>query len=308
MKRYPSLPKPARIRSRAGHPNTRFALLATVAGMLALGSCAESENGPLDQPAPQQALARAVVDQAAPEPTEELVLTGEIAPDGNRMARVFPRVGGQVLRVGADLGDEVRPGQMLAVLKSSEIADLQNQHTAGTADLAVAQKNLAVTQELFQNGLAAGQDVYKARAEVARATGTTTKNRQQLGLYHIGKDGLYELRAPVGGFITAKNLAAGMRFNPSQLESAFTITNLDSVWVMASVFEADLGRVHRGQAVEITTLSYPDQPLRGRIDQVFQVLDHDSKVMKARCTLANPGHRLKPGMHAQVRLLPHPTL
>jgi cobalt-zinc-cadmium efflux system membrane fusion protein len=274
--------------------------------MLALGSCAESEGDALDQPAPQPTAAHAMASQAAPEPAEELVLTGEIAPDGNRTARVFPRVGGQVLRVGADLGDEVRAGQVLAVLKSSEIADLQNQRTAGTADLAVAQKNLAVTQELFQHGLAAGQDVYKARAEVARATGTTTKNRQQLGLYSIDRNGLYELRAPVGGFITAKSLAAGMRFNPSHLEAAFTVTNLDSVWVMASVFEADLSRVHRGQAVEITTLSYPDQPLRGRIDQVFQVLDHDSKVMKARCTLANPGHRLKPGMHAQVRLIAHP--
>jgi cobalt-zinc-cadmium efflux system membrane fusion protein len=274
--------------------------------MLALGSCAESEGDAQDQPAPQPAVL-ASTRQEAPEPAEELVLSGEITTDGNRTARVFPRVGGQVLRVGADLGDEVRPGQVLAVLRSSEIADLQNQRTAGKADLAVAQKDLAVVQELFQHGLAAAQDVYKARTEVTRATGTTTKNRQQLGLYNIGKDGLYELRAPVGGFITAKSMMAGMRFNPSQMEAAFTVTNLDSVWVMANVFESDLTRVRQGQALEVTTLSYPDQPLRGRIDKVFHILDHDSKAMKVRCTLANPGHRLKPGMHAQVRVLADAT-
>ncbi|GAB3588712.1 efflux RND transporter periplasmic adaptor subunit [Hymenobacter daeguensis] len=269
---------------------------------LALGACSESVEE-LDQPAPQAVTAKAAA--AEPEPVAELVLSGEIAADGNRTARVFPRVGGQVVRVGADLGDEVRQGQVLAVLKSTEIADLQNQDTAGTADLAVARKNLAVTEELFRAGLEAEQAVYKARAEVARATGATTRNQRQLGTYHIGKDGLTELRAPISGFVLEKNLAAGLRFNAGNMQQAFTVANLDSVWVMANVFESDLARVHRGQELKITTLSYPDQPLRGRIDQVFQVLDHDSKVMKVRCTLANPGHRLKPGMHAQVQVLAH---
>lgn len=212
-------------------------------------------------------------------------------------------MGGQVVRVGAELGDEVRQGQVLAVLKSNEIADLQNQDTAGTADLAVARKNLAVAEELFSAGLEAEQTVYKARAEVARATGTTTKNQRQLGTYFIGKDGLTELRAPIAGYVMEKNLATGMRFNAGHMQQAFTVANLDSVWVMANVFESDLARVHQGQALTITTLSYPDQPLRGRIDKVFHVLDHDSNVMKVRCTLANPGHRLKPGMHAQVQVL-----
>jgi cobalt-zinc-cadmium efflux system membrane fusion protein len=85
--------------------------------------------------------------------------------------------------------------------------------------------------------------------------------------------------------------------------SAFTVANLDSVWVMANVFETDLTRVQLGQPVEIITLSSHDQRLHGRINKVFHVLDHDSKVMKVRCTLPNPGHQLKHGMHARVRIL-----
>ena len=114
--------------------------------MLALGSCAESEDEAREQPTPQPTAVLASTRPSAPQPTTELVLSGEITANGNHTARVFPRVGGQVLRVGVELGDEVRQGQMLAVLQSSEIADLQNQRTAGTADLAVAQKNLAVAE------------------------------------------------------------------------------------------------------------------------------------------------------------------
>ena len=291
-------PRPA---ARFLHFRKATCYLGCLCGLL-LSACTESSQE-LDQLAPQSTPAKEVPAKTAPAPAAELMLSGEITADGNRTARVFPRVGGQVVRMAVDLGDEVWQGQLLAVLQSSEIAALQNQHTAGTADLAVAQKNLAVSEDLFQAGLEAEQAVYKARAELARATGTTTKNQRQLGAFHIGSTGLYELRAPISGFVVAKNLAAGMRFTTANMQEAFTVTNLDSVWVMANVFESDLARVREGQALNITTLSYPNQPLHGRIDKVFHVLDPDSKVMKVRCTLANPGHRLKPGMHAQVQVL-----
>jgi len=275
--------------------------LPAVLGLLFFIACTPSDADALDEPAPQVVVTQS---KAAPEAAPEtLILSGEIAADANRTARVFPRVGGQVLRVGVDLGDEVKQGQVLAVLQSREIAELQNQSTAGTAELAVARKNLAVAEELFDNGLAAGQDVFKARAELARATGTATRNHRQLDTYGLARGGQYELKAPVSGYVIEKNVAAGLRFNAADMPAAFTVANLDSVWVMANVFESDLTLVHRSQAVEITTLSYPDQALQGRINQVFHVLDHDSKVMKVRCTLPNPGHLLKPGMHAQVRVL-----
>ncbi|WP_216679772.1 efflux RND transporter periplasmic adaptor subunit [Hymenobacter siberiensis] len=294
----------ATLRSRLPYRKSILAF-STMLGLLAFTARTSSEADALDEPAPQQASteARATTEPAAP----ELLLSGEITADANRTARVFPRVGGQVLRVGVDLGDEVRQGQVLAVLQSREIAELENQSTAGTANLVVARKNLTVAEELMQSGLGAEQDVFRARAELARATGTATRNHRQLDVYGLGRGGQYELKAPVGGYIIEKNLATGMRFNATHVPAAFTVANLDSVWVMANVFESDLTQVRRGQAVEITTLSYPNQPLRGRIDQLFHLLDHDSKVMKVRCTLPNPGHLLKPGMHAQVRVLATPA-
>jgi cobalt-zinc-cadmium efflux system membrane fusion protein len=296
-----ALPNQSPATRRRAHYRKNALALPAIFGLLAFTACTPSDADALDEPAPQ-AIVAASKTTAEPAP-EALMLSGEIAADANRTARVFPRVGGQVLRVGVDLGDEVKQGQLLAVLQSREIAELQNQSTAGTADLAVARKNLAVAEELFQNGLAAGQDVFKARAELARATGTATRNHRQLDTYGMAHGGQYELKAPVAGYIIEKNLAAGLRFNAADMPAAFTVANLDSVWVMANVFEADLTQVHRGQAVEITTLSYPNKPLHGRIDQLFHVLDHDSKVMKVRCTLPNPSHLLKPGMHAQVRVL-----
>ena len=277
----------------------RLGWVGLLAGVLALGACSSPVTEALETLAPEPDSAA-----SAPAPASDagLLLTGTIEANANHTVRVFPLVGGAVAHMGVELGDEVRRGQVLAVLRSGEIADLQNQRLASASDLAVARKNLAVAEELHQAELVPEQDVYRARKAVEQAAGTSAKIGRQLGVYGVSASGAYTLRAPIAGFVTEKNLTAGMRFTTSHIQSAFTVANLDSIWVLANVFEADLSRVRLGQEVEITTLSYPNAPLRSRINRVFNVLDHDSKVLKVRCTLANPGHRLKPGMHAMVRL------
>ncbi|MBF9220024.1 efflux RND transporter periplasmic adaptor subunit [Hymenobacter ruricola] len=299
--------KKSKLLPLVGHTSRRPAvgLLGTVLGTLALGACSTTGTEAPDLPTPSQLVSQHTqVPTASEAPAvPELVLSGEIVADADHLARVFPRVGGEVLRVGADLGDEVHKGQVLAVLRSPEIAALQNQRTAADADLAVATRQLSVAEQLEQAGLASGQDVHNARKAVERAFGNARTSRRQLGVYDVTPGETYTLRAPQAGYVLEKKLSPGMRFNAADVQAAFTVTNLDQVWVLANVFESDLGRVRAGQAVEITTLSYPNTPLRARIDRVADVLDPESKVIKVRCVLPNPGHRLKPGMHAQVRVL-----
>ena len=234
----------------------------------------------------------------------ELVLTGEIAANGDKTVQVFPQVGGVVEQLEVQLGDKVTKGQLLAVIRSGEIADVQNQTTASTSDLDIARKNLDVAEDMYKAGLNSERDVVLARAEVTKARGTVSKNRKQLNVYGIGQNGMYELRAPIAGFITEKKATEHEQFNvnDSNVGNLFTVSDLDDVWIMANVFEADISKVKVGYSADVTTLSYPDKHFRGKIDKVFNVLDPDSKVMKVRVRLANPGYLLKPAMYAQVRV------
>ena len=233
---------------------------------------------------------------------DELVLTGEIATDGDKTVKVYPLVGGVVEQLKVQLGDKVTKGQILAVIKSGEIADVQNQTTTANTDLDIARKNLAVADDMFKAGLNSERDVVLARAEVTKARGTVGKNVKQLSVYGIGKDGMYELRAPISGFITEKNATDHEQFNNDNVGNLFTVSDLDDVWIMANVFESDISKVKEGYSADVTTLSYPDKHFRGKIDKVFNVLDPDSKVMKVRVRLDNPGYLLKPEMYAQVRV------
>jgi cobalt-zinc-cadmium efflux system membrane fusion protein len=233
---------------------------------------------------------------------DELTFSGQIISNGDRTAKVFPLVGGVVEHLHVELGDHVEKGQVLAVIRSGEIADLQNQSSAAGTDLAIARKNLAVAEDQFAAGLASERDVVLAREEARKAAGNVNKSRKQMGIYAVTEDGRYSLRAPISGFITEKNVTESMQYNDSNVDSFFTIANLDQVWVMANVFESDIAKVKVGYAADVTTLAYPDQHFRGHIDKVFNVLDPDSKVLKVRVRLDNPGYRLKPQMYAQVRV------
>jgi cobalt-zinc-cadmium efflux system membrane fusion protein len=71
---------------------------------------------------------------------------------------------------------------------------------------------------------------------------------------------------------------------------------------MANVFEADISKIHQNYNVEITTLSYPDDIIKGKIDKIYDVLDPVSKVMKVRIKIDNVNYQLKPGMFANVML------
>ena len=72
---------------------------------------------------------------------------------------------------------------------------------------------------------------------------------------------------------------------------------------MANVYESNIGQVHLGDNVDVTTLSYPGRVFHGKVDKILNVLDPTNKVMKVRIVLPNPDYALKPEMFASVRVI-----
>jgi len=285
-----------------------LASLVTVFSLSTLSSCSEEATELVTKtPEPHSLhpamLRNLMLDTARAEAVHsEAKLTGRVSTNLDKTVQVYPLVGGVVEAVHASLGDYVKKGQVLAMIKSGEIADLQNQSSAAGSDLAIARKNLQVTEDLFASGLASERDVLTAQQELRKAQGNAGKSRKQLSVYGVSADGTYTLRAPISGFITEKNVTDHMQFNADNVDNLFTIADLSTVWVLADVFQADIANVQVGHAADVTTLAYPDQHFTGRIDKVFNILDPESKVMKVRVRLTNPSYQLKPGMHARVRV------
>src|SRR5260370_33682086 len=78
----------------------------------------------------------------------KLKLTGKVLPNEANVIDIFPLVGGSVENVFVELGEYVPAGKVLAVLKSGEIADLEQQLNAAQSNLSIAEKNLAVAEDM----------------------------------------------------------------------------------------------------------------------------------------------------------------
>ncbi|GAC1372745.1 MAG: hypothetical protein NVSMB30_13870 [Hymenobacter sp.] len=113
---------------------------------------------------------------------------------------------------------------------------------------------------------------------------------------------VYTVKAPVSGFVVERNINAGMQLRADNSTPLFTISNLARVWVLLNVYESDAAAVKVGQPVVITALAYPDRTFQGKIINVSNVVDAETRVLQARVELANPGGLLKPDMFCTIHL------
>ena len=107
-------------------------------------------------------------------------------------------------------------------------------------------------------------------------------------------------RSPVSGIVTEKKALQGMRFMPG--ESLYQVTDLSSVWVLADVFEQDIGLVKTGSMASVKINAYPDKSFSGKITYIYPTLKAETRTVPVRIELANPGQLLKPAMFSQVEL------
>ncbi|MBL0739406.1 efflux RND transporter periplasmic adaptor subunit [Flavobacterium sp. GN10] len=232
----------------------------------------------------------------------ELSFYGKITADNNKMIDVYPLVGGNVMKVNVELGDYVKKGQVLATIKSTDVADFEKQSIDAKSDLLVAKNNLKVAQELFDGKLNSESDVLQAKSEVNKAQSQLSKIQETYKIYNIKAGSIYEVTAPISGFIIQKSINQDMLLRNDRSENIFDIAEISEVWAMANINEIDINKVKLGTAAAVTTLSYPDKTFHGKVDKIYNVIDPETKAMQARIKLNNPDYMLKPDMNANIKL------
>ena len=108
------------------------------------------------------------------------------------------------------------------------------------------------------------------------------------------------LRAPTDGVIMEKMAVEGMHFMAGEL--LYRIADLSSVWLVADIFEQDLGAVHDGQDAKITVNAYPGTSFSGKVAFIYPTVTQETRTGKVRIIVPNPDLRLKTGMYANVAL------
>ena len=260
-----------------------------------------------------------------------LEVTGAVAPEGSRVSEVRPLARGMITAVSVRLGDRVRAGQPLLTYDNVELGERLGEYFEARAGQRQAESDLVVRQRAVERAEALiGQQAISqqaldlrraefknAQSAVDRAKATVDRIDEQIhrfgltdkDLEKLGPDTpetnhraatLATIRAPFDGVITTYDVAVGEIVEPER--TLVTIANLDTVWILADVYEKDIARVPASGEVTVKVDAYPDRIFKGQLTYVSDVIDPKSRSAKVRSVVANPEGLLRLDMFARVAI------
>ena len=234
---------------------------------------------------------------------ERIAVTATIQANQDRLAHVAPRVPGRIVGITVKLGDRVKTGQALASLDSIELGEAHSTYLQADSQYRLAQADFERAEKLFADQIVPQKDYLRSRAEheKARANLRAASDKLRLmGVTPVHAGSVFPINAPFAGTVIEKKAVLGELAQPDK--ALFTVADLSVVWIEASLFEKDLGKVKTGATVGVTVAAYPDEVFKGRLTYISNVMDKESRTIKARVEVANADGRLKPDMFANAAI------
>ncbi|MEI9980447.1 MAG: efflux RND transporter periplasmic adaptor subunit [Edaphobacter sp.] len=247
------------------------------------------------------------------ETASTLRVPGVVNVDEYKQVHVTPLVGGVIRQVPVVLGDHVRRGQPMAVIFSSDLADAETGYLAMMAALEADHKKLLRTQNLVRLGAASQQEeedvtadhlAHEAhvRAALEKLHLLGASDRQIAALKQAEQiDANFSVPAPINGIVLTRTANPGLVTNMAQ--ELFTVADLSTVWVMASINEKDFSTIHIGTTAEVTAPAYPGRVWKGRVVYIQPQVDPNTRTAQARIEVANPGESLRLDMYMDVAFI-----
>jgi membrane fusion protein, heavy metal efflux system len=207
------------------------------------------------------------------------------------------------------------------VAPSAELGGARADLQSALAETAVTKRNLDRLRQLFERGLRSESEVWTSEAEYNRArlhVDAATAHLRALGInpdqQASDRSGelinQYELRSPLAGTILQQQITIGQ--NVEQKDVLFTVADLSSVWVSASVNERDVAKLRAGMSasVQVQTQAVSPVVLDGLVAYLGQQADQQTRTVPVRVVISNPrlkagnrGFLLRPGMFTTVRFM-----
>jgi len=229
----------------------------------------------------------AVMEKLAP----TLRTVGMVAPDEGAVAVVTSRVTGWVEKVMvSQSGERVKKGQPLAKIYGIELNAAQLNYlnaikwtrdwSAGQSQQGTQALEVDARQRLVLNGFTA-LDIAELEEKKSPLEFLT-------------------VRAPIDGYVGRRGVQVGGYVTPGQ--ELYEIADIANVWVLADVYEADIGRVHAGQRATLALQALPGESFTGKVAYLYPAVNPQSRTMQARVVVPNTKGRLRPGMYADVTI------
>ncbi|MBO9203742.1 MULTISPECIES: efflux RND transporter periplasmic adaptor subunit [Niastella] len=290
--------------------NTPLALIAGV-GLLALLPGCNSSNG--EEPAKNKVETPAAVPALETVSLEKGMLSTNLSLPGELVAfqqvDLYAKENSFVKKLNADVGSEVRIGQLLVTMEAPELTSLES----------AAQSRLKSQEAIY----IASKANYDRLLETSKTPGTVSQNDLDQALAKKNSDlaqwdaakaqyrevadrkGYLEIRAPFNGVITTRNANPGAYVGPSGKGSEFPLFTLQEqkkLRLVIYVPEAFTGYLDQQDKVNFTVNAFPNEKFTAQVKRLAGALDARLRSQHIEMDVANEKKRLLPGMVSSVTI------
>jgi len=239
-----------------------------------------------------------------------LRVAGQIDFDEQALTRIGASVTGRVTQINAQLGNEVKKGDTLALINSSELSNSQLAYLKARSEKEFHRRTVQRAKTLFEADVISAAELQRRESEYEVASAQTRAAQDQLRVLGVNLKAMEELvttgaidsvasvMATIKGVVVERKVTTGQVVQPADV--LFTVADLSRVWAVAQVPEQQVAQVKVGQSVRIEVPALQNEQLLGKLIYVGQTVNPETRTVLVRTELDNTSGRLKPSMLASM--------
>jgi membrane fusion protein, heavy metal efflux system len=235
---------------------------------------------------------------------------GSIDFDEDMAVQVFTPYQGRIIALYASVGDDVKKGQTLFTIDSPDLLQAESTLIAAAGVLELTTRNLMRLRELYKNLAVSQHDLEQATSDQQTAEGNLRAARDAVRIF--GKsdveidrivanrvaDPTLVVPSPIDGRITARSAAPGLLVQPGGTPPPYIVADIDTMWMLAEVPEADSPAFRVGQLMEVRVAAFPGRKFDATVTTIGAMVDPTTRRVLVRSEVADPKHELRSGMFA----------
>lgn len=230
-----------------------------------------------------------------------LPVPGRVAPLETATWALQAPIAGRVDAAEVRIGQEVKRGDRLVLVRSAALADLHRERTLARQTLDLKQAEARHARTLSQAHAIAERDLLATEQALKAAQvdlQTITNKLAALDVDLIGES-QYWLKAPRDGVVVQAEVTPGQEVSPDA-PALVVMADLQQVVVWAQMLEADVGDIRSGMEAEVRAMGRVDEPVPARVESVSQTVDPDLHTVGVRLVTRQGASWLRPNGYVQV--------
>ena len=235
---------------------------------------------------------------------------GSIDFNEDMSVQVFTPYQGRIIQAFPNLGDDVRKGQVLFTIESPDFISAESSLISAAAAFDQTTSALTRAKTLYAVKAVDQNDYETAVANQASADGALRAARHAVAIFGKSEaeidrivasrqvESALIVKSPIAGRITARNAAPGLFEQPGNAPAPYSVADVSTVWMLASVPESEIPDFKVGQKVSVSVGAFPGRDFSGTITAIGATVDANSRRVVLRSVIKDPKHELLPNMFA----------